>query len=453
MSSAVNNLIIAYEASQLKMKRLMEKRPDDYKIQPLFKALVKARDIAFQKIKAAKYDVKKLSPKIGALPVVKHLPDNNDDEEENNLPVARPVLKTIPSDNDNNNDNNDNNNNNDDDDDHAPVIKPPIDDNNNNNNNNDDDDYDPVIKPPHNESEDDINKRREALSRYARARLLDDAARLKKEKKKKPLGPKINMFTGKIMDSEEVFIAGEKFIINYAEKERTRRRDIFLEKDDKQKLTDVEKALLDKLCITEDTYEAVRMYLYDFFESLPSCQSSIAVLSNRQCEVAYYVLWSVLLKARQDVQRKIDDAKKKSESDIKIQQYEARLKSMSMRNIAPYNGPKPCDESHDEHIEIETLIKRLEDKLDSVKTKVNSMKGGAACKLMDSMLVGNEATYKGVETPLFSAEAATGLQVGGFNKLTDSMMVGYEPGYEGMDKLTMKGGALQELQRIYALYA
>ena len=427
MSSTLKNLIADYEANQLKMKRLMQIRPDDYKIQPLFKVLGIARDNAFENIKRAGYDVKKLSPKVGAkrTPPIPNDNNSNDNDSNDNDSNDNDSNDNDNNDNDNNdndnndNDNNDNNNNNNHDHNHDHNHDNNNDNNDNNDNNNDNNDN-------NNDIEDDISReKREALARYARARLLDEAAKLKK--KKKPVGPKINMFTGKIMDSEEVFIAGEKFIINYAEKERTRRRDIFLEKDDTQKLTDTEKALLDKLCITEDTYEAVRMYLYDFFESLPSCQSSIAVLSNRQCEVAYYVLWSVLLKARQDVQRKIDDAKKKSESDIKIQQYEARLKSMSVRNIAPYNGPKPCDESHDEHIEIESLIKRLEEKLDSVKTKVNSMKGGAsACKLMDSMLVGNEATHKGVETPLFSAEAATGLQT---------------------------GGALQELKRIYALYA
>lgn len=264
-------------------------------------------------------------------------------------------------------------------------------------------------------------------------------------------GPKLNQFTGKIMTNEEVSIAGEKFIIKYDEASRKRRSDIFLHKDDKQKLLPTEENVLKKLCITEDTYEAVRTYLYDFFEALPSCQSSVAILSNRQCEVAYYVLWSVLLKARQEVQRKIDDAKRKSEIDIKIHQYEARLKSMSMRNLIPQFGPKPCEKSHDEHVEIENLIKRLEGKLDSVQEKVNKMKGGG-CRLLNSMMVGSEATHQGIETPPVTPDAATGLLQAGGNRLIDSMMVGYEPPSENMTKV-ITGGGLQELKRIYGLYA
>jgi hypothetical protein len=422
----------------------MEKRPSDYKIQPLFKSLTKARDGAYKKLKDKNFDLTKLSPRKD----LEH--DDNDDDDDDPVVKPNPVV----------------NNNDDDDDDDDPVVKPkPV-----VNNNNDDD---PAVKPTpvvNNNNDDDDDA---AIA--TKHKLLGDMAKIKKQKKS--VGPKINQLTGKIMDSEEVYIAGEKFIIRFDEKSRTRRRDIFLEKDNDQKLTDVENALLAKLCITEDTYEAVRMYLYDFFESLPNCQSSMAVLSNKQCEVAYYVLWSVLLKARQDVQRKIDDAKKKSESEIKVQQYEARLKSMSMRNVVPYDGPKPCDISHDEHVEIEGLIKRLEGKLDSVKQKVNTMKGGG-CKLMNSMAVGSEASYEGVITQPVTSEAATGLMIGG-NRLTESMMVGYEAPYTGMDNLMkgggcklidsmsvgseasyegvitqpLQGGALGELKRIYALYS
>jgi hypothetical protein len=401
-STALENLVAEYNSAQLKINHLMKKRPSDFKEQSLYTNLAKQRDLAFRKLQLKNYDVKQLELKRD----LKTLNNNDEEEEtENNNNTIKP----------------------------KPIVK--NNDNNNNNNNNDDD-----------------------LKKPAPRALLTEMEKLKPHLPTKSVGPKINMFTGKVMDSETVSIAGEKFIIKYDEASRTRRRDIFLNKNNEKQLTDIEKALLVKLCILDEnedessTYEAVRMYLYDFFESLPNCQSSIAILSNRECEVANYVLWSVLLKARQDVQRKIDDAKKKSESDIKIKQYEARLKSMSMRNVAPYDGPKPCEESHDEHIEIETLIKRLEGKLDSVKTKVNAMRGGG-CKLMNSMAVGSEATYKGVETTPPTPESATGLQVGGTSKLTDSMMVGYEPAYAGMDKITMKGGALEMLQRIYKLYA
>lgn len=402
-STGLEDLVAEYNSTQLKINHLMKKRPTDFKEQSLYTNLAKQRDSALKKLQLKNYDLKRLEVRRD----LKHL-NNNDDE------VATPT-----------NPNPDNNNDDD-------TQKPPP-----THNNNDDDDDD-IQKPPN--------------------KLIAEMEKLKAHIPTKSVGPKINQFTGKVMDSETISIAGENFIIRYDEASRSRRRDIFLDNNKEKKLTDIEKALLVKLCILDEnegessTYEAVRMYLYDFFESLPNCQSSIAILSNRECEVANYVLWSVLLKARQDVQRKIDDAKKKSESDIKIKQYEARLKSMSMRNIAAYDGPKPCDVSHDEHVEIETLIKRLEGKLDSVKNKVNTMKGGG-CKLMDSMAVGSEATYKGIETPPVTPDAATGLQVGGTSKFTDSIMVGYEPAYTGMDKITMKGGALEMLQRIYKLYA
>jgi hypothetical protein len=427
-SSALENLLAEYNSAQLKINHLMKKRPSDFKEQSLYSNLARLRDSALTKLIAQNYDENKL--------------EKRDDIEFTNS----------------NNENNNNNNN--------SIKKPDY-----NEDNEDNEDNEEHIEPNNNNSQgpSSLTSTRSTVSSRTSTRstrqsyngsnetslpraLLKEMEKLKAHQPTKSVGPKINMFTGKVMDSETVSIAGENFIIKYDEVSRTRRRDIFLNNNKEKKLTDIEKALLVKLCILDEdedessTYEAVRMYLYDFFESLPNCQSSVAILSNRECEVANYVLWSVLLKARQDVQRKIDDAKKKSESDIKIKQYEARLKSMSMRNVAPYNGPKPCDVSHDEHIQIETLIKRLEGKLDSVKKKVNTMKGGG-CKLMDSMAVGSEATYKGVETPPPTPEAATGLQVGGGCKLMDSMMVGYT------DNIPMKGGALEMLQRIYKLYA
>lgn len=188
--------------------------------------------------------------------------------------------------------------------------------------------------------------------------------------------PKMNQLTGKRIDTEEITLSGQVYFIRYDKKSRTRRKEIFLNNNDKLSLTPEEKELLDNIGITEDTYEAVRKYLYDFFEALPNCQSSIEVLTNRECEVSYYVLWSVLLKARQDVQRKIDEQTRDGLIDSKLLQYEARLKSLSTRSTVQTDARKPCDESHDEHVEITDLVKRVEGKINNVKQRLNAQKGG-----------------------------------------------------------------------------
>jgi len=225
-----------------------------------------------------------------------------------------------------------------------------------------------------------------------------------------PGNPMANQLTGEVMDTAEINIAGANFHIRYDKKSKQRRKKIFLTKtgnyDD---LTTPEKELLVHLCIEDDTYDAVRMYLYDFFEALPNCQSSAAILSNRQCEVSYYVLWSVLLKARQDVQRKIDEATSQSLIDSKLAQYQARLKSMTSRDLAPYDGPKPCDASAAEHQKIMDMIEELQ-------AEITKRKGG-------------------------SKQSGGNKQSG--NKQSGNKQSGNK----------QSGGGLQELQRIYELYA
>jgi hypothetical protein len=205
-------------------------------------------------------------------------------------------------------------------------------------------------------------------------KLMEQQKKVIEENKKAKSTHVFDQFTGNFKDTEEITLSGSKYFIRYDKESRERRREIFLNNDDKLTLTDAEKELLDNIGITDDTYNAVRMYLFDFFEALPNCQSSIAILTNRQCEVSYYILWSVLLKARQDVQRKIDEQTSQGLIDSKLLQYEARLKSMTTRGLITNNAKKPCDANHGEHMEITNMIKRLEGKLDSVKTKVDTLK-------------------------------------------------------------------------------
>ena len=100
-------------------------------------------------------------------------------------------------------------------------------------------------------------------------------------------------------------------------------------------------------------------------------------------------MWSVLLKARQDVKRKIDEGHKNGMSDPETHQTAARIDAIGAKilegPVAPVALPVtaltgatgPCEPAgcHDEHKEIEDMISRLEAKLNSVKEGINSMKG------------------------------------------------------------------------------
>ena len=183
-----------------------------------------------------------------------------------------------------------------------------------------------------------------------------------------------NELEGKKMDEQLINIGGELFTIKYDRKSRSRRR-AFFNKEPKNTLTKEEERLLTYLSIVDDTRDAVRTSLYDFFEALPDCQSSAAILSNRKCEVSYYVIWSVLLKARQDVQRKIDDTNRTALNQEKLYQYEARLKSMRSRSIGPIDGKTPCDQNKEQHEEIIRMIKDLQKEI--TKAKGGRQSGGS----------------------------------------------------------------------------
>lgn len=170
---------------------------------------------------------------------------------------------------------------------------------------------------------------------------------------------KYNQLEGKKMDEQLINIGGELFSVKY-DKAARKRRQAFFNNEPGALLTKEEERLLTYLSIVDDTRDAIRSSLYDFFEAMPDCQSSAAILSNRKCEVSYYVIWSVLLKARQDVQRKIDDASKTALDDEKLLQYQARLKSMSTRAIGPIDGKTPCDGNKEQHAEIIRMIKDLQ---------------------------------------------------------------------------------------------
>jgi hypothetical protein len=102
------------------------------------------------------------------------------------------------------------------------------------------------------------------------------------------------------------------------------------------------------------------------------------MMTSRDCEIAYYVMWSVLLKARQDVQRKITEARKNGHMpDPKVLQTEASIAAMSKvtgTGDATAAINEVGEQSHAEHMEIEEIIKRMEEKVDRIKEGINAVK-------------------------------------------------------------------------------
>ena len=182
---------------------------------------------------------------------------------------------------------------------------------------------------------------------------------------------------------KEIKLSGRVFYINYDEDSQNRRKAIF-ESESTDKLTDDEDKLLATVGIVDATRKNLSPYLYDFFEALPDCQSSTQMMTSRQCETAYYVMWSVLMKARQDTQRNIDSAHKEGHMpECEMYQTEARLAALSKlegQGSAAAAVSKLSEQSGKEHAEITEIIKRIETKIDMVKDGVDKFKNKMGVK-------------------------------------------------------------------------
>ena len=179
---------------------------------------------------------------------------------------------------------------------------------------------------------------------------------------------------------EKIILSGRNYFIDYDKAARSRRKAVFTDPESTETLTDMENELLESIGITDDTRKAVAVYLDDFFNALPNCQTTTQMMTNRRCEISYYVMWSVLLKARQDVNRKIDDARTKQMPDQEVYQYEARLAAMTaVSGTGKFDGDA---QSHQEHEEIKRILERIEENLKGARVDITDIKakkqGGGA---------------------------------------------------------------------------
>jgi len=165
---------------------------------------------------------------------------------------------------------------------------------------------------------------------------------------------------------EIIHLAGQKYYIDYDKESRARRSDIFDKNVTTKKLTDDEQKLLDAIGVTENTKTSLKPHLAEFFNKLPFCQSSSQMITNRKCETAYYIIWSVLLKARQAAQQKINESAS-GLSDKETHMLSAATDAMS-------GVPGKSNLSANDKTGIMAIIKQIESELSDIKTRLNAAK-------------------------------------------------------------------------------
>ena len=201
--------------------------------------------------------------------------------------------------------------------------------------------------------------------------LVNNATRLARDKKRTHAPDK--------EDRKEITLSGSKYYIDYDNNSKAKRNSILL--SGSGKLTEYEELLLHSLGIVGDVRKGVANFLPEFFDALPYCQSTTQLLTNKKCETAYFVLWSVLMKVRKDLQKTLDEQNKKGMSQSNVYQADEAVKAISSVKTTErgqiskdFEDLKKMD--HEEHTHIEDILKRIEISLSKVQGNVDALKKG-----------------------------------------------------------------------------
>jgi hypothetical protein len=100
-----------------------------------------------------------------------------------------------------------------------------------------------------------------------------------------------------------ITIYGKPFSIGFGEIDDARRRGYF--KGSGGNLTPQEKSLLLSIGIDVILENSLKPYLADFFSSLQTCSSDTNLILSKDCETAYFVLWSALFHNRAETTRRM----------------------------------------------------------------------------------------------------------------------------------------------------
>lgn len=139
---------------------------------------------------------------------------------------------------------------------------------------------------------------------------------------------------------------GKSFAIGFDSSDDSRRQKFF--KEGSGNLTPQEKALLVSIGVDSMLENSLKPYLAEFFSALQTCSGDASLILSRNCDIAYFVLWSALFHNRAEVDRRLKSTKRAVIDDLDLAQDQAIIAGLKPR-VPP---AKPKAKSGDEEKDI-----------------------------------------------------------------------------------------------------
>jgi len=111
------------------------------------------------------------------------------------------------------------------------------------------------------------------------------------------------------MTTSAIKLSNQTFQIGFSDDDNNRREVFFRDGPDASQLTTQEQELLEAIGIDKILVEALKPYLAEFFKSLQKCNNDTSLVLNTDCELPYYILWSVLFYNQQETARRLAEDK------------------------------------------------------------------------------------------------------------------------------------------------
>lgn len=131
---------------------------------------------------------------------------------------------------------------------------------------------------------------------------------------------------------------GKSFSIGFSDGDDARRAAFF--KEGTGNLTPQEKSLLLSIGVDAMLENSLKPYLAQFFSTLQTCSGDASLVLSRNCDIAYFVLWSALFHNRAEVGRRVKATKRAVIDDLDLAQDQAIIAGLKPR-VPPPPPPSP----------------------------------------------------------------------------------------------------------------